>query len=66
MRLEGKVAIISGAGNGMGAEEARVRLQICTHTLIYAILASHREGGQNGAHPCALSSLPKRSGHQRR
>ena len=48
------------------SQEKRVMLQICTHAPTYAILASYHEGGQNGAHPRALSPLPKRSGHQRR
>ena len=34
--------------------------------LTYAILASSREGGHNGAHPRALSPLSKRSGYQGR
>ena len=32
----------------------------------YAILTPSRKGGQHGAHPGALSPLPKRSGYQRR
>jgi hypothetical protein len=35
-------------------------LQIGTLAVLYATLASSREGGQNGAAPCALPSLPKR------
>ena len=37
----------------------RVMFQICTPAHICAILMPSRKGGQNGAHPRALSPLPK-------
>ena len=43
-----------------------VMFQICTSTLICAILMPHRKGGHDGAHSRALSTLSKRSGHQGR
>jgi transposase len=40
-----------------------VVFQICTLAAMYAILASSREGGHDGTHPCALPPLSERTHH---
>jgi hypothetical protein len=52
---------VGGVGNALfacaqlGDEPLWIVLQMCTLAAMYAILASSREGGHDGTHPCVLS-----------